>query len=107
MPVLDAFDKLAWALLDAFLEEHADDGHHRKPSVSQLRRKLFRLLSWVAGGQDLEAEVARSGWGARRLVLGNLAKGHVGEDLSPSCGRHLRDRSQSVGNISEFQASGW
>ena len=86
------------------LKEHADDGHHRKPSVSQLRRKLFRLLSRVAGSQDLEAEVARCGWGAGRLVLGNLAEGHVGKDLSPSCGRHLRDSCQAVGHISEFQA---
>ena len=42
--------------------------------------------------------------GAGRLVLGNLAEGHVGEDLSPSCGRHFRDCSQSVGHIGEFQA---
>ena len=94
-------------MLIPHLKEHADDGHHRKPSVGQLCRQLFGLLSWVAGGQDLEAEVARCGWGAGRLVLGNLAEGHVGEDLSPSCGRHLGDCSQSVGNIGEFQASGW
>ena len=30
------------------LKEHADDGHHRKPSVGQLCRQLFGLLSWVA-----------------------------------------------------------
>ena len=36
---------------------------------------------------------------------GNLAEGHVGEDLSPSCGRHLGDRSQSVGHICELQSS--
>ena len=65
-------------MLIPHLKEHADDGHHRKPSVGQLRRKFFGLLSWVAGGQDLEAEVARCGWGAGRLVLGNLAEGHVG-----------------------------
>ena len=46
-------------MLMPHLKEHADDGHHRKPSVGQLCRKFFGLLSWVAGGQDLEAEVAR------------------------------------------------
>ena len=69
------------------------------PRRCQLCRQLFGLLSWVAGGQDLEAEVARCGWRAGRLVLGNFAEGHVGEDLSPSCCRHLGNRSQAVGNI--------
>ena len=92
-------------MLIPHLKEHADDGHHRKPSVGQLCRKFFGLLSWVAGGQDLEAKVARCSWSAGRLVLGNLAEGHVGEDLSPSCGRHLGDRSQSVGHICELQSS--
>ena len=95
------------SMLTPHLKEHADDGHHRKPSVGQLCRQLFGLLSWVAGGQDLEAEVARCGWRAGRLVLGNFAEGHVGEDLSPSCCRHLGNRSQAVGNIGEFQASRW
>ena len=92
-------------MLIPHLKEHADDGHHRKPSVGQLCRKFFGLLSWVAGGQDLEAKVARCSWSAGRLILGNLAEGHVGEDLSPSCGRHLGDRSQSVGHVCEFQSS--
>ena len=94
-----------FCMLIPHLKEHADDGHHRKPSVGQLRRKFFGLLSWVAGGQDLEAEVARCGWGARRLVLGNFAEGHVGEDLSPSCSRNFGDRSQSVGHVCELQSS--
>ena len=42
--------------------------------------QLLRLLGRIAGGQDLEAKVACSRWRAGRLVLGNLAEGHVGKD---------------------------
>ena len=62
------------------LEKHPDDGHHRKSSVSKLRRKLFRLLSRVAGGQHLESEITCCSWCSGRLVLRNLAEGHVGQD---------------------------
>ena len=86
-------------MLIPHLKEHADDGHHRQPGIGQLRRQLFGLLSWVAGRQDLEAEVARCGWRAGRLVLGNLAEGHVREDLSPSCGRNFGDRCEAVGHV--------
>ena len=63
------------------------------------------MLSRVAGGQDLEAEVARCGWGAGRLVLRNLAECHVRKDLAPSCGRNFGDRSEAVGDVREFKAS--
>ena len=87
----------------ANLEEHSDDGHHCQSSVGQLRRKFFGLLSRVAGGQDLEAEVARCGCGASRLILGNLAECHVGKNLSPTCGRNFRDRCKTVWHVSELQ----
>ena len=91
----------------AVLEEHANDSHHRETSVCQLGRQLFRLLSRVAGRQDLEAEVARCGWGAGRLVLRNLAEGHVGKNLTPTCGRNLGNRSEAVGDVRKFKASAW
>ena len=87
------------------LEEHSDDGHHCQPSVRQLRRKFFGLLSRVAGGQDLEAEVARCGCGASRLILGN-PECHVGKDLSPTCGRNFRDRCKTIWHVSELQPGG-
>ena len=47
---------------------------------TQPKLQLLRLLGRIAGSQDLEAKVACGGWGARRLVLGNLAEGHVRKD---------------------------
>ena len=47
---------------------------------TQPKLQLLRLLGRIAGGQNLEAEVACGSWCARRLVLGNLAEGHVGKD---------------------------
>ena len=47
---------------------------------TQPKLQLLRLLGRIAGGQDLEAKVACSRWRAGRLVLGNLAEGHVGKD---------------------------
>ena len=47
----------------------------RQPEI-----QLLCLLGRIAGGQDLEAEVACSGRRAGRLVLGNLAECHVGKD---------------------------
>ena len=58
---------------------------------TQPKLQLLRLLGRIAGGQDLEAKVACSSWRAGRLVLGNLAEGHVGKDpenlpgISRSC----------------------
>ena len=46
----------------AILEEHADDGHHCQTAVRDLGGELLLQLSWVAGGQDLEAEVTLCGW---------------------------------------------
>ena len=89
------------------LEEHADNGHHRKAAVGKLGRQLLGLLSRITGGQHFEAEVARGGRGAGRLVLGNFAEGHVSKDLSPSGCWHLGDGSKAVGHIGEFQSCGW
>ena len=47
---------------------------------TQPKLQLLCLLGRIAGGQDLKAEVACGSWCARRLVLGNLAEGHVGKD---------------------------
>ena len=66
------------------LEKHADDGHHRKSSVSDFGIKLFGFLSRVRRGQHLESKVSSiriSSWG---LFLGDLAESHVGQDLTPS-----------------------
>ena len=66
------------------LEKHADDGHHRKSSVSDFGIKLFGFLSGVRSGQHLESKVSSiriSSWG---LFLGDLAESHVGQDLTPS-----------------------
>ena len=66
------------------LEKHADDGHHRKSSVSDFGIKLFGLLSRVRRGQHLESKVSSirsTSWG---LFLGDLAESHVGQDLTPS-----------------------
>ena len=67
------------------LEKHADDGHHRKSSISDFGIKLFRLFSRVRRGQHLESKVSSirsTSWG---LFLGDLAESHVGQDLTPSC----------------------
>ena len=66
------------------LEKHADDGHHRKSSVSDFGIKLFGFLSRVRSGQHLESKVSSirsTSWG---LFLGDLAESHVGQDLTPS-----------------------
>ena len=66
------------------LEKHADDGHHRKSSVSDFGIKLFGFLSRVRRGQHLESKVSSiriTSWG---LFLGDLAESHVGQDLTPS-----------------------
>ena len=66
------------------LEKHADDGHHRKSSVSDLGIKLFGFLSRVRRGQHLESKVSSiriTSWG---LFLGDLAESCVGQDLTPS-----------------------
>ena len=67
------------------LEKHADDGHHRKSSVSDFGIELFGFLSRVRRGQHLESKVSSiriSSWG---LFLGDLAESHVVQDLTPSC----------------------
>ena len=89
------------------LEEHSDDGHHCQPAVRQLGRQLFGFLRGVAGGQDLEAKVACCGRRASGLVLGNLAEGHVGKDLSPARGGHFGDRSQAVWHVGKLKAGRW
>ena len=57
-----------------------DDLTLRRGGILKSKLQLLRLLGRIAGSQDLEAKVACGGWGARRLVLGNLAEGHVGKD---------------------------
>ena len=66
------------------LEKHADDGHHRKSSVSDFGIKFFGFLSRVRRGQHLESKVSSirsTSWG---LFLRDLAESHVGQDLTPS-----------------------
>ena len=89
------------------LEEHSDDGHHCKSAVCQLGRKFFGFLLRVGRGQDLETKVSRRSRCARRLILGNLAECHVGQDLSPTCCRHLGNCCKSIWHVSKFQAGRW
>ena len=89
------------------LEEHTDDRHHREAAVCQLGIELLRLLSRILGGQHLEAEVTGVGRCAGLLGLGDLAVGHVQDDLTPTSLRHLGDSSQAIWDVSELQASGW
>ena len=89
------------------LEEHANNGHHRKAAVGDFGIELFRLLSRVGGGQHLEPEVTCIGCGARLLRLRHLAVGHVQEDLTPTCLRHLGDCSQAIRDVCEFEACAW
>ena len=89
------------------LEEHTDDRHHREAAVCQLGIELLRLLSRIRGGQHLEAEVTGVGRRAGLLRLGDLAVGHVQDDLTPTSLRHLGDSRQAIRDVSELQASGW
>ena len=89
------------------LEEHSDDGHHCKSAVCQLGRKFFGFLLRVGRSQDLETKVSRRSRCARRLILGNLAECHVGQDLSPTCCRHLGNCCKSIWHVSKFQAGRW
>ena len=41
----------------AVLEEHADDGHHRKPSICKLRTELVLERLGIAGGDGLPSVV--------------------------------------------------
>ena len=66
------------------LEKHADDGHHRQSSASKFGTELLGFLSTVESGQDLESKVAPGSKSSMRLVVGNLAESHVGQDLTPS-----------------------
>ena len=89
------------------LEEHANDGHHRKAAIGDFGIELFRLLSRVGGGQHLEPEVTRIGCSARLLCLRRLAVGHVQENLTPTCLWHLGDCSQTVRDVCEFESCAW
>ena len=89
------------------LEKHADDGHHCKSSVGKFRWQFFGFLCRIGWSQDLEAKVSSGSRCARRLILGNLAECHVGQDLSPACCRHLGDCRESVGHVGKFQSRGW
>ena len=91
----------------AVLEEHSDDSHHRKSAIGQLGWKLLRFLGRVGWSQDLKAKVSRRSSCARRLILGNLAECHVGQDLSPACCRHLGNCRKSVRHIGKLQAGWW
>ena len=94
-------------LYSTCLEEHADDRHHRKSSVGKFRRQFLGLLRRIGRSQDLEAKISSGSRCARRLILGNLAECHVGQDLSPACCRHLGDCCKSIGHISELQSGRW
>ena len=94
-------------MLQRCLEEHPDDGHHCQAAVCQLRIEFLSFLSWVGRSQDLEAKVSSGGRCSSRLILGNLAERHVGQDLSPACGRHFGNCGKSVGDVRELQPCGW
>ena len=66
------------------LEKHTNDGHHRQSSVSKFGTELLGFLSRVGRGQHLESKVACGSRSSSRLILGNFAEGHVGQDLTPS-----------------------
>ena len=91
---------------EALLEEHAEDCHDDQSSVGKIGRQILGLLRRHAGGESIEAEVARSSLGSRGLVLRKLAEASVGEDLTPASCWHLVDGGQAVRDVAELQTSG-
>ena len=89
------------------LKEHSDDCHHRKAAIGKLCAEFFCLLGRIRWSQDLEAEVSSGSRCARRLILRNLAECHVGQDLAPTCRRHLGDCCKSIWHVSKFESGGW
>ena len=88
------------------LEEETDDAHHGQASVGNLRVQFPLLDLWVGGSDDLPAEVAIIGSGTGHLLLGDLAEGHVGQDLCPACRWHLSDGCKAVWDVLELQVHG-
>ena len=60
---------------------------------------------WIAGGENLEAEVARCNLGSGGLAVRKLAEGSVGEDLTSPCGWHLWRWRQAVKDVAKIQTS--
>ena len=87
------------------LKEHANDGHHRQSSVCQLCIELCFLDLRISRCDELPSKVTSCSRSSSRLVLGNFAEGHVGQNLTPTCGWHFRDCGKTIGHICKLQAS--
>ena len=91
---------------------HADDGHHRQPSVGKLGVELPSTGSWVLDGVA-EAEVSQAkvalavvaGLG-RLLVRDKLEEACESKDLGPSLLGHHRDGLEPGRHVGKFQVVG-
>ena len=87
------------------LKEHANDGHHRQSSVCQLCIELCFLDLRISRCDELPSKVTSCSRSSSRLVLGNFAEGHVGQNLTPTCCWHFGDRGKTIGHVCKLQAS--
>ena len=91
---------------------HADDGHHRQPSVGKLGVELPSTGSWVLDRVS-EAEVSQAkvalavvaGLG-RLLVRDKLKEAGESKDLGPSLLGHHRDGLEPGRHVGKFQVVG-
>ena len=87
------------------LKEHANDGHHRQSSVCQLCIELCFLDLRISRCDEFPSKVTSCSRSSSRLVLGNFAEGHVGQNLTPTCCWHFGDCGKTIGHICKLQAS--
>ena len=80
--------------------------HDGQFPFGKLGWQLLGLFSRLAGGENLEAEVARSTLGSSVLALRNLTEGSVGEDLTATCSWHLGDGGKAVRDVGKLQSTG-
>ena len=89
------------------LEEHADDGHHRQPSVGQLCCELRLLFLGIIGRENLPSEITRGTRSAGGLVLGCLAVRAPEDHLGPACDGNLGNGCKASRHIGELDAQSW
>ena len=92
---------------ESVLEEEANNAHHGQAAVGNLGVQLLLLDLRVVRGDHLPAEVAIIRRSARDLLLGDLAEGHVRQDLRPARHGHLSDGCEAVRDVCELQVHGW
>mmetsp|Transcript_67777 Transcript_67777/g.147635 ORF Transcript_67777/g.147635 Transcript_67777/m.147635 type:complete len:223 (+) Transcript_67777:318-986(+) len=80
----------------AMLKEHADDDYHGQAAIRDLGAQLVGLPHRVRRGQHPEADFIL------RLVLSDLAEGHVIKDLPPCSCRHLEDGLETARHVHKF-----